>query len=212
MTKPLSFLFARQSNRHCSGTGYDTSSAELVPSNETFAIATYKPVSNSTESEPLYLGLVPCCSPNEVFKIEGDCLFWCELPHDYLDDEDAFHECYRDNIPSPPGSEFSKGLMTIVRALEDDDDENDDENTEDSNDDNDDDGNDDYGSNDEDNGEGGGGNGENGDGDEAEGGEEGAEDGGNEGGDGESPAASVRPRLSAVLLLATLLGYFAVSV
>ena len=107
-------LLARQNGEHCGGFSFDTQAAELVTTNNTFLLASYKPVANSTENEPRYRSLQSCCSPNEVTKIEGDCLIWCEVPEQYLDDPDSFLDCFSDSVPDMPGNETSTGFASMM--------------------------------------------------------------------------------------------------
>lgn len=79
-----------------------------MPTNDTFALVAYEAITNVTKTEPQYKNLASCCAPNEVHKIEGDCLIWCVLPPDAVDDIDRFRDCFQEaNVRSDQYSGYA---------------------------------------------------------------------------------------------------------
>ncbi|KAI1390743.1 uncharacterized protein F4822DRAFT_162596 [Hypoxylon trugodes] len=84
-------------NNSCLGTSYSTSVIEDIPTNNTFALVTYQSQSNLTlEQQPRYQGLQQCCGPDHpVSKLSYDCVLWCDLPQEMVDNQTEFFDCFR---------------------------------------------------------------------------------------------------------------------
>jgi hypothetical protein len=106
-------------NSQCDGLSWSTSYLGYIPSNQTYAVATYEvnysPPDNTTVlKEPRYRALQSCCLPNDVHKVEDDCIVWCELPGEYLNDIEEFSDCFNDaEWMMPTTNESTIGVFAI---------------------------------------------------------------------------------------------------
>ncbi|KAI1496594.1 hypothetical protein F5X99DRAFT_399960 [Biscogniauxia marginata] len=105
-------------NRSCTGTSFSTLIESLIPSNNTVGIATYRSIANVTvQNHPAWHVMEACCNPNEVRKIDDDCVLWCELP------ADATRDSYVDCVRRGNGT----AVATVKNAAADDNDNSDDD-------------------------------------------------------------------------------------
>jgi hypothetical protein len=111
-------------NGSCGGLSYSTTSRQLIPSNDTLAIATYRGSSNTTlHDEPRYLALSSCCDPNKASKVDSDCIIWCNLPPQYVNDTDGFSDCFTNMLShynKEKNQTASGGFMTVYNSTSQD--------------------------------------------------------------------------------------------
>ncbi|KAI5918309.1 hypothetical protein F4810DRAFT_599121 [Camillea tinctor] len=90
----------RPSNDSCEGNRYNTAIGRLIPdSNRPVGIATYNlSRSDGTPNSLAWRSMQRCCNPNEVHKLDNDCVLWCELPLNesathFILERNNFFEC-----------------------------------------------------------------------------------------------------------------------
>ncbi|KAI0834710.1 hypothetical protein F5Y06DRAFT_150434 [Hypoxylon sp. FL0890] len=87
-------------NSSCTtGKYFNIDRLDQIPSNNVVGVTTFRPADSiQTLQNSPYLALMQkCCENNPVAKLEDDCLLWCDLPQDLVDDHKKFRDCFGNN-------------------------------------------------------------------------------------------------------------------
>ncbi|KAI0139432.1 hypothetical protein F4776DRAFT_588144 [Hypoxylon sp. NC0597] len=87
-------------NSSCAtGMFFNIERLDQIPSNNAVGVATFRPAdSTQTLQNSPYLALMQkCCESSPVNKLDDDCILWCDLPQDLVDDHKKFRDCFLNN-------------------------------------------------------------------------------------------------------------------
>jgi hypothetical protein len=73
---------------HCAGRYISEEVIQRIGARESIVAISYN-ATNQTDvtTNPIIDVFTQCCRPNQVYRIEGDCILWCDLPENYVDKE-----------------------------------------------------------------------------------------------------------------------------
>ncbi|KAI1138585.1 hypothetical protein F5Y05DRAFT_413206 [Hypoxylon sp. FL0543] len=87
-------------NSSCAtGTYFNIDRLDQIPSNNAVGVATFRPAdaSQTLQNAPYLALMQKCCEDSPVAKLDDDCVLWCDLPPDLVDDHKAFRDCFVGN-------------------------------------------------------------------------------------------------------------------
>ncbi|OTA67199.1 hypothetical protein K449DRAFT_389919 [Hypoxylon sp. EC38] len=87
-------------NSSCAtGMYFNIERLDQIPSNNAVGVATFRPADTTqTLQNSPYLALMQqCCENSPVDKLDDDCILWCDLPQDLVDDHKRFRDCFLNN-------------------------------------------------------------------------------------------------------------------
>lgn len=82
-----SLLIPRQDNSStCAGQMYNDTD-DRIDSNKDVFMITYRATNADERNQPdIFEAVANCCEPNEVHRLAGECVLWCEIPDQYAPD------------------------------------------------------------------------------------------------------------------------------
>lgn len=103
-----------QNGTHCAGLYIRDASIEEIGSKQTIVAISYNATTSSAQDEPILDVFTRCCAPGPVNQVDGDCLLWCEMPEEYLSqdedrpgrafDDSCFRPGWREDVPDWVGA------------------------------------------------------------------------------------------------------------
>ncbi|KAI1411932.1 hypothetical protein F5Y13DRAFT_164704 [Hypoxylon sp. FL1857] len=87
-------------NSSCAtGTYFNIDRLDQIPSNNAVGVATFRPADSAQtlQNSPYLAWMQKCCEGTPVSKLDDDCILWCDLPQDLVDNHKEFRDCFRNN-------------------------------------------------------------------------------------------------------------------
>lgn len=91
----------QQDGWHCTGADLEDTIIQRIGARETIAAISYNATNSSNiTAEPIVDVFRGCCEPNAVYRVEGDCLLWCDVPEEFLEDDEP-HKAFLEKCLGP---------------------------------------------------------------------------------------------------------------